>query len=473
MQILNAIGFYISSLLITVIPTSTYSEGIVGQPRSFFPHQTVTQHDKTISSLIYRGLFKYDIYGELIPDLAESWEIKQDGIVYIVKLKENQKWSDGTAITADDLIYTSFQLPELRDVATDKIDDRTVLFTLPNKYSPFLNLLTVGIMKSNSEEKYNGLIPVSSGPFTVLKIKRTGPVIKEIILKNTSENAKFKNIVFKYYTNEDQLVTGAKLGEFDGFLGQSDVELENFEDYQFPLQGVYYGLFFNLREEKMQDVELRSKMNKVLDKVKLTSGYGIPVQGAISRNLYTDSSLDFNSYDPDFSEVQFEDPIVLTIPDLPKHVELASTLKDIWEDKLGLEIEINRVNPNDLFSQVIKDRKFEMLLYGQETSRDPDRYANWHSTQIVDPGLNLSGLVHVRADRALEEGRNLNAQRERKIHYNEFQKVINEQVPVIFLYHPYTKYYVSKYIQGFGEKYTFGLEDRFIDFDNWSRIQTN
>jgi len=86
---------------------------------------------------------------------------------------------------------------------------------------------------------------------------------------------------------------------------------------------------------------------------------------------------------------------------------------------------------------------------------------------------NFSGFDQVRADRALEEGRNELDNEKRIVHYNEFQKVIVDQVPAVFLYHPFTNFYVSKYIEGVGEKYTFTYADRFLDFENWKYVRTN
>jgi ABC-type transport system substrate-binding protein len=86
-------------------------------------------------------------------------------LVYTIKIKDNQYWNNGKKITSDDLIYTSFKTPELAYVSTDKIDDLTVRYTLPNKYAPFLSLLVVKVMPVNSEEKDNPLIPISSSDF--------------------------------------------------------------------------------------------------------------------------------------------------------------------------------------------------------------------------------------------------------------------------------------------------------------------
>ena len=109
MNFINQIIFAVSSFLLAILPSTEYVEGLTSQPQSFFPHQAQSHQDRTISSLIYKGLFKYDIYGDLVPDLAESWAVSEDGLEYTVTLKENQYWSDGSPVTTDDILYTSFK----------------------------------------------------------------------------------------------------------------------------------------------------------------------------------------------------------------------------------------------------------------------------------------------------------------------------------------------------------------------------
>ena len=457
----------------------SYTEGVVGQPRSFLPSQTQTQNDVTVSRLIYRGLFKYDIFGTLIPDLAETWSISEGGLVYTVKLKDDQYWSNGQKISADDLIYTSFKVPSLAGVATDRVDDLTVRYTLPNKYSPFLSLLTVGVMPENAEEEQDALSPVSSGPFRVIKVERNGPLTKQVTLVHEDIKQPIRKLSFRYYANEDELLTSSKLGEIDGFISSQEHEIDNFENYTYPLQGVYFAMFFNLREEKLQDLELRQALADALPVKALITERGISVQGPISRSAFTDRSLEI----PVEEESEEEEVVVatdysditlrITVPEIKIHKKLADEIEDIWEDKLKMDVQIVEVDPEKIVEENIKTRDFEVLFYGQEVGRDPDRYINWHSTQKDHPGLNLSGFEQVRADRALEEGRNEPDSNARTVHYNEFQKVVDEEVPAIFLYHPFTKHYVTQFIEGIGEKYTFTVGDRFLDFDNWKRVKTN
>lgn len=474
MKILSQILLYLNSLWLGINPLiPQFTEGAVGQPRSFFPHQLETKTDKTISRLIYRGIFKYDIYGSLVPDLAETWSISEDGLVYTVKLKDNQHWSNGKKITADDLIYSAFKVPNLAGVATDKVDELTVRYVLPNKYSPFLSLLTTAVIPNNAEEEQDPLKPVTSGPFHVVRIEKSGPVIKQVILAHEDSEQDIRKLSFRFYANEEEVITAAKLGEIDGFASNKTYEIDNFKEYDFPLQGVYYALFFNLRNEKYQDKELRQALRTVLPVEQLVYEKGITVQGPISRSSFTNRTINFDHYDEKF-EANFEDTVVrIVVPDIKSHVKLVEEIADLWEVNLELGADVKKHNPDTIYDEVIKNRDFEILFYGQEVGRDPDRYVNWHSTQIDDPGLNLSGFEQVRADRALEEGRNEPNSDQRRVHYDEFQTVVDEEVPAVFLYHPFSKYYVTAYVEGVGEKYTFTDGDRFLDFSNWRRIKTN
>jgi len=473
-RILSQIFLYLSSLWLGISPAiSQFTEGVIGQPVSFLPHQVQTNADKTISRLIYRGLFKYDIYGSLVPDLAETWSISEDGLIYTIKLKNGQKWSNGKPITADDLIYTSYKVANLSGVGTDKVDDLTVRYYLPNKYSPFLDLLTIGVMPDQAEEHGKPLNPVSSGPFKVVRIEKSGVTIREVDLVHSNPNLGIRKLAFRFYANEEELITASKLGEVDGFSSAKDYEIEGFEEYDYPMQGVYYALYFNLRDEKYQDAELRKALRSVLPVEQLIFDRGITVQGPISRTQYTDRNLDFDHYDELFS-YDYSDIIVeITVPDIKAHRKLVEDIAHLWEVKLKLEVNITEYDPEKIIDDVIKPRNFEILFYGQEVGRDPDRYVNWHSTQKEYPRLNISGYEQVRADRALEEGRISTDENDRKVHYNGFQTVVEQDAPVIFLYHPFSKYYVSQYVSGIGEKYTFSISDLFLDFENWKRVKTN
>ncbi len=270
-----------------------------------------------------------------------------------------------------------------------------------------------------------------------------------------------------------ELATAARLGEIQAFLSPTEHIVDNFYDHKFPIQGIYYALFFNLRNDKLKDVLVRQKLEKVLPIDQLIVPYGISAQGPISRSLFTDRAVEVDKYDDKFKENLGDINLTITVPDIDAHKQLAKEVQALWESSLGIHVNIKVVKPEDIVDQVVNPRDFEVLLYGQEVGRDPDRYVLWHSAQKNPPGLNITGFDQVRADRALEAGRDELDNEKRVVHYNEFQKTLTEQVPAIFLYHPFTHYYVSKYFNGIGEKYTHTYSDRFLDFANWHLTKTN
>ncbi len=152
------------------------------------------------------------------PDLAESWEVSEDGKVWTFHLRKNVRWSDGTPFTADDVIFTfneiyyNDQIPSsTRDILTikgkkirvEKIDDYTVRFVLPEPFAPFLNALSAEILPKHKLERY-----VKEGTFNTAWNVNTDP--KEIVGTGPwviKEYVKGQRIVYErnpYYWEKDE-----------------------------------------------------------------------------------------------------------------------------------------------------------------------------------------------------------------------------------------------------------------------------
>ena len=104
-------------------PGGTYVEGMVGSPQYVNP--LLCQYndvDRDLCTLVFSGLLRFDEHGQLQPDLADSWEVSPDGLVYTFRLRPNARWHDNRPVTADDVIYTIKLLqdpnfPGMQDVA--------------------------------------------------------------------------------------------------------------------------------------------------------------------------------------------------------------------------------------------------------------------------------------------------------------------------------------------------------------------
>jgi ABC-type transport system substrate-binding protein len=146
-------------------------------------------------------------------------------------------------------------------------------------------------------------------------------------------------------------------------------------------------------------------------------------------------------------------------------LEVANILKNQWK-VLGLELEIKALDISQL-EEVIKERNYEGLLFGEVLGIIPDPFPFWHSAQIKDPGLNLAIYQNKIADKLLEEARQTFNENERKEKLENFQDILIEDVPALFLYNPDYLYFVSKEIKGINEKIITDPSKRFSGIENW------
>lgn len=156
----------------------------------------------------------------------------------------------------------------------------------------------------------------------------------------------------------------------------------------------------------------------------------------------------------------------LATVDQPFLVETARFLEEQWE-KLGLEIKIIALEFNELSRELIKPRKYEMLLFGEALGIIPDPLAFWHSSRIKDPGLNLALYESKKADEFLKQARMAQDFEEFKQNLEAFQNILLEDSPAIFLYRPHFLYFVSRGIKGADFEIISEPSKRFIDIENW------
>jgi peptide/nickel transport system substrate-binding protein len=137
----------------------TYVEGLAGTPQFINPLLCQTYEvDGDLCALIFNGLTRLDHHGQVVPDLAERWEISPDGLSYTFHLRPGVRWHDGAPLTAADVGFTIRLLQDpsfpgqpdwgelWRSVTVTVIDPRTVQFQLQEPFAPFLDYTTVGIL---------------------------------------------------------------------------------------------------------------------------------------------------------------------------------------------------------------------------------------------------------------------------------------------------------------------------------------
>src|SRR3989339_242631 len=155
----------------------------------------------------------------------------------------------------------------------------------------------------------------------------------------------------------------------------------------------------------------------------------------------------------------------LTTINQPQLTQAANILKDYWQ-KVGVGVKIKIAELSEL-KTIIKNRDYDALLYGQAIGTEPDLYPFWHSTQINDPGLNLSEYQNKKVDQFLKDARETQDPASKAQEYEKLQNAILSDAPALFLYNPDYLYWVSKKIKGIDTTKIVDPAKRFENISNW------
>ena len=143
-----------------------YIEAIVGAPARVNPlFAPLNNADADLASLVFSGLTRLGPDGEVLPDLAESWEISDDGLIYTFHLRNDVTWHTGAPFTAEDAVFTYDMLadPELpsdptlgqpwRRISCTAADETTPQCKLPEPSETFLAHTAIGLLPKHVSSK--------------------------------------------------------------------------------------------------------------------------------------------------------------------------------------------------------------------------------------------------------------------------------------------------------------------------------
>ncbi|MGB9609091.1 MAG: ABC transporter substrate-binding protein, partial [Minisyncoccia bacterium] len=155
----------------------------------------------------------------------------------------------------------------------------------------------------------------------------------------------------------------------------------------------------------------------------------------------------------------------LIVPDIDFLLKTADFLAENWS-KIGIKINILKINPKDLLSNNILNRDYELILFGNAIYPKFNLYPFWHSAFIFYPGLNLSLYKNDLVDKSLVDlYQKTNINQEETI-LNILQNIKNDY-PAIFLYQPKILLISSKNIYGINEFLIYNFEDIFSNAKDW------
>ncbi len=491
----------------------SFVEGMVGKITALNPMYADSEASRVASQLIFSGLFKYNGRGEVIPELAESYEVDESRVVYNVRLRQGLVWHDGEPLTAEDVAFTfqSIQDPNSRsylnanwrDIKIEVVDQHQLRFNLPSPYSPFLNNLTTGIVPKHilgrartSELRINRFNqqPVGAGPYRLERFSaENGELYLQANERYVHGRPRISRFVIKTFSNIKQLIeaqTARSVSGAGGFDPYRVAEFENLKQInieRWPIATQDFA-FFNtehpilndreVRQALVQGVNLHELVLTLENQVKAARAPLLEEQPGYSRDLLqlqhnpdqAARQLEARGWKIDRDGIRAKDGQQLRLELVSEnsgiYSELARLLQAQWQ-AIGVRVEIKLESREVLQQNYIRPRNYDILLFGITIGSDPDVYAFWHSSQVDDPGLNLSRYRSSEADAGLEGGRTRVDPQIRAAKYHTFLSAWRQDAPAVALIRPYY-FYAARGVSGFDIERLAEATARFHNVHNWA-----
>lgn len=513
--------------VVGVVEDQTFIEAIAGQPQWVNPLLAVSQADRDLASLVFSGLTRLNRFGEPVPDLAQSWQVSADGLVYIFHLRQDVVWHDGTPFTAADVDFTMSLLRDpaypgpsdlagfWRTVETYAEDDYTVRFVLTQPLASFPEYTRIGLLPAHRligispaalpDDPFN-LAPVGTGRLVWAGIEQQ----RNLSIVRLTPNASFydasrrvqlENVQFYFYPDADAAFRA--LGEAQAFGGLSAGQLDAvFETPQINVYTarypIYSAIVFNqqaaARLPFFQDVAVRRALTLALDRPRIVG----EVLGRQALPAYTpmlpgtwayNPLLEPLGYDPNLAGQELDlagwtlsgntrakegVPLTFTllVGDTPVDRQIGQQVVEAWQ-AIGVDATLDTLDPADLLDRIQappgeQGRDFDAVLieFSQGLLADPDPYPFWHESQY-ESGQNFGGVVDFDLSQALEIARkDPNGVRRAEL-YREFQALFSERAIAILLYNPVYHYAVSCQVGGVQLMILADASDRFASLHEW------
>jgi len=156
----------------------------------------------------------------------------------------------------------------------------------------------------------------------------------------------------------------------------------------------------------------------------------------------------------------------ITTVDQPLMIKMANSIKSQWEE-IGVKSEIVTYDQNSLERDIIKPRKYEMILFGNAYDAIIDPFSFWHSSQVTEFGLNLAMYQNKDTDTLLEMLRIENEDDQKLVLLEKIQETILEKYPAIFLCSVDYLYFAFDGVGGIEPTTIINPSHRFSKIENW------
>lgn len=464
------------------------------------PHQTSTGPEQILAGETHMGLVTVDATGQIVPGLAESWWVGEDGLSYIFRLRPAQ-WPDGKPLTPDDVVQSFRRMlsPKIRhplaewlvkirngeavlqgrmparDLGVRALTDSVVEITLVEPRPAFLALLadpSVAIVREVRTQGKSSLLGL--GPYRIES--QTDQHLTLVVNQNTlaPQQPGYARIEFtavsdpqaavqRFRKGEADVVTGGLIGGLAEAKTLPSPAIARFE----PVYGVY-GYVAQTRKGPLTDVRLRRALAMTIDRQGLVRElFGLPGMTAVESLVppgianYGEPALPgWASWPLDqrltearrlVAEAGYgpDKPLKLTalLPPASEHRQILSAVAAAWRD-LGVEVTVRIEDPRT-YLKTAASGAFDLVLRPVFIVQDkPQVFLAPFACNSAD---NLGGFCIPEADRLIADAGKADAPGIRIGLMKEAEQLMVEEAPLIPLFTPVRWSLVRQGVNGWVE----------------------
>ena len=475
----------------------SYGDAIVvssiGDARTLIPILAYDSASSDICGMIFNGLVKYDKNVHLVGDLAESWDVLEDGLVIVFHLRKNVKWHDGALFTSRDVLFTYNKLidPKVKTPYSGDFeriksieipDDYTVRITYKEPFAPALSSWGMWIMPEHllKDEDLNKTAfsrnPVGTGPYK-FKAWKTGEKIELVSNHDYFEGRPYIDRYIYRIIPDDSTIfleletQGVDLSTLSPlqYTRQTTNAFfrEHYNKFRYPGFGYTY-MGYNLSDPKFRDVRVRQAINYAVNKEEIVKAIFFGLAEVTTGPFLKDSW----AYNKDVKPVPYDiarakellneagwkdinkrgilekdgKPFEFTVLINQGNGERQRAAEMVQKDlkDVGIRMKIRVVEWSTMISEFIEKKRFDAVLMGWFLPRDPDNYDIWHSSKTREGEFNFVGYKNEEVDRLLADGRRTFDESKRAAIYHRIHELIYADQPYMFLYSADTLPIVNK-----------------------------
>lgn len=448
-------------------------------PVGLDPHITSARSSIQILENVLDTLVVLDVEQNVVPSLAESWEVSEDGLSWTFELREGVRFSNGRDLTAEDVVYTydrmldpatgsgqAWRLDGVTDVSAS--GDYTVVFTLANPNPAFLSKLAnskaVGIIARESVE--DGTIntqPIGSGPFVISDFQ---PGVRLLLEPNEHywrDGLPYLDAVeIRIITDDNVRRSALVAGDIDWAISvaaQALDELRARDDVivdEVPA-GAYWYIGVNTMSPPLEDARVRRAIAFAINREELTEvatfGTGEPTQDPIPSSSswatnYAPYEQNLETARELLAEAGYADGFEIRIMPTTQYEESIRIAQMVQAQlaPLNIRTSINALEWADWLQQQ-GDGNYDTFVCSWNGNVDPDDFFfAQHRTGEV---FNFTGYSNPSVDELLDQGRQTADFDERLEVYQEINRQIVDDAVYIYIYNPLEINVYRPAVQGF------------------------